>query len=220
MPLATSRTYALHGTGLINPTIGTFYAGGASCSMTYFLANMLRQRTCTFTASDWGSVSSTAYMFDGDSALDEVHLPAGIGNDKIIDGTNTFNNCNNLTHITNLEFWGSRTSNCNFTNIFGRCEKLAQSLTIGAKLSKISLGGSSTVPLPIPSLVLTNGTSTFGGSSPQVDVQYCAMDATALNALFTSLPTVSGKTIKITGCTGAGTCNTSIATNKGWIISN
>ena len=220
MPLATSRTYALYGTGAINSTIGTFYSGGASCSMTYFLANMIRLRTCTFTANDWGSVSSTAYMFDGDSALDEVHLPAGIGNDKNTDGTNTFNNCNNLTHITNLEFWGSRTSNCNFTNIFGRCEKLAQSLTIGAKLSKISLGGSSTVPLPIPSLVLTNGTSTFGGSSPQVDVQYCAMDATALNALFTSLPTVSGKTIKITGCTGAGTCNTSIATNKGWIISN
>lgn len=224
MPLATSRTYALHGTGLINPTIGTFYAGGASCSMTYFMANMLRQRTCTFTASDWGSVSSTAYMFDGDSALDEVHLPAGIGNDKIIDGTNTFNNCNNLTHLTNLEFWGSRTSNCNFTNIFGRCEKLAQSLTIGAKLSKISLGGSSTVPLPIPSLRLTNTTSIWGGSAPHCDVSYCTpMDATALNNLANDLVATgnfAGKTYKVTGCTGANTFDQTIITNVGGIVQN
>jgi hypothetical protein len=224
MPLCTSRTYALYGTGAINSTIGTFYSGGASCSMTYFMANMIRLRTCTFTASDWGSVSSTAYMFDGDSALDEVHLPAGIGNDKNTHCTNMFYACGNLKHITNLEILGSRTQDCNMTSIFYRCENLAQSLTIGAKLSKLSLGGSSTVPLPITGLILTNANSTFGGSSPQLDIQYCSgMDATALNAFFTSLPTQpvgSNKTIKITGCAGAGTCDTSIATAKNYIVQN
>jgi hypothetical protein len=125
-----------------------------------------------------------------------------------------------LKHLTNLEFLGSRTQDCNWTNIFYRCENLAQSLTIGAKLSKLSIGGNSTVPLPITGIILTNATSAFGGSSPQVDVQYCNMNASALNALFTSLPTVSGKAIKITGCPGAGTCDTSIATNKGWTVQN
>jgi hypothetical protein len=220
MPLATSRTYALYGTGIINGTMNSLYSGGSTASYTYYLSNSSRVRTFNITASDWGSTGSTAYMFDTDTALDEVHLPAGIGNDKNTNCTNMFYACGNLKHITNLEFLGSRTQDCNMTSIFYRCENLAQTLTIGAKLSKISLGGSSTVPLPITGLILTNANSTFGGSSPQVDVQYCAMDATALNALFTSLPTVSGKTIKITGCTGAGTCDTSIATNKGWIISN
>jgi hypothetical protein len=65
-----------------------------------------------------------------------------------------------------------------------------------------------------------NANSPFSGTSSQVDVSYCNLSASALNQLFTDLPTLSGKTIKITGCTGAGTCDQTIATNKGWIVSN
>jgi hypothetical protein len=224
MPLATSRTYAIYGTGLVNGTMNSLYSGGGSASYTYYLSNSGRVRTFSITASDWGSTGSTAYMFDTSTALDEVHLPAGVGNDKNTNCTNMFYLCGNLKHITNLEFLGSRTQDCSMTSIFYRCENLAQSLTIGAKLSKLSLGGSSTVPLPITGLILTNANSTFGGSSPQLDIQYCSgMDAPALNAFFTSLPTQpvgSNKAIKITGCAGAGTCDTSIATAKNYIVQN
>jgi hypothetical protein len=40
----------------------------------------------------------------------------------------------------------------------------------------------------------------------------------ALNELFTILPTVAGQTLTITGNVGAATCDTSIATAKGWTI--
>jgi hypothetical protein len=135
-----------------------------------------------------------------------------------------FNNCNNVTLITNLQYLGSTISNCNMTNIFGRCEKLTQPITINAKLSKISLGGSSTVPLQIPSLRLTNTGSTFGGSAPHLDVSYCTpMDATALNNLANDAVATgnfAGKTYKVTGCAGANTFNQSIITNVGGIVQN
>lgn len=47
------------------------------------------------------------------------------------------------------------------------------------------------------------------------------LDATALNEIFTNLGTAfSGATITITGNPGAGTCNQSIATSKGWTVIN
>ena len=45
------------------------------------------------------------------------------------------------------------------------------------------------------------------------------LSATSLNDLFTSLGTASGsQTITVTGNPGAPTCNTSIATSKGFTV--
>ena len=44
------------------------------------------------------------------------------------------------------------------------------------------------------------------------------LTAAELNLLFGDLATVSGQTITITGCTGAATCDKTIATNKGWTV--
>ena len=46
------------------------------------------------------------------------------------------------------------------------------------------------------------------------------MSANALNEMFSILPTVTGKTVTITGNYGASTCDTSIATAKGWTVTN
>jgi len=46
------------------------------------------------------------------------------------------------------------------------------------------------------------------------------MSAMALNELFTNLATVVGQTVTITGNPGAGTCDQSIATAKGWTVVN
>ena len=48
----------------------------------------------------------------------------------------------------------------------------------------------------------------------------CNLSATALNEIFANLPSVSSKTITITGNPGAATCAQSIATNKGWTVTN
>ena len=44
------------------------------------------------------------------------------------------------------------------------------------------------------------------------------MSANALNEMFSILPTVTGQTVTITGNYGASTCNTTIATAKGWTV--
>jgi hypothetical protein len=44
------------------------------------------------------------------------------------------------------------------------------------------------------------------------------MTKEVLNGIFESLATVSSKTIDVSGCLGASTCDTSIATDKGWSV--
>jgi hypothetical protein len=47
-----------------------------------------------------------------------------------------------------------------------------------------------------------------------------ALQAAEIDEIFTDLPTVSGKTITVTGTAGASTCTPSIAQAKGWAVSN
>jgi hypothetical protein len=52
-----------------------------------------------------------------------------------------------------------------------------------------------------------------------IDISYAPMTATALDAFFTSLGTANGaQTITVIGCIGALTCDTSIATAKGYTV--
>jgi hypothetical protein len=44
------------------------------------------------------------------------------------------------------------------------------------------------------------------------------LTAESLNAIFSDLATVTGKTIDVRSTVGASTCDTSIATNKGWTV--
>ena len=44
------------------------------------------------------------------------------------------------------------------------------------------------------------------------------MSASALNEMFSILPTVTGQTVTVTGNYGAATCDPTIATNKGWTV--
>ena len=49
-------------------------------------------------------------------------------------------------------------------------------------------------------------------------VDNAKMSASALNEMFSILPTVTGQTVTITGNYGASTCDTTIATAKGWTV--
>ena len=46
----------------------------------------------------------------------------------------------------------------------------------------------------------------------------CSLPTAAINELFTNLATVTGQTVTVTGNPGAATCDTSIATAKGWTV--
>ena len=57
------------------------------------------------------------------------------------------------------------------------------------------------------------------GISNNVDFSDChSMTKEVLDGLFESLATVSGKTIDVSGTVGASTCDTTIATGKGWTV--
>lgn len=219
-PLATSRTYALYGTGFTTVTFSNFYTGASQCSMTYFMASMPKLRKVIFTATNWGSVSNIQGLFSDCPVLEEITFPAGVGNNKLTTFVGLAQNCYNLKKITNEQYIGSTISATSGTSAFSGCENLAQTITINALLSRFTAVGSTNYKVGITGLRLTNASSTFGGTASQIDVSYCNLSASALNQLFTDLPTVSGKSIKITGCTGAGTCDATIATNKGWTVVN
>jgi hypothetical protein len=50
-------------------------------------------------------------------------------------------------------------------------------------------------------------------------VASCSLSATALNEIYTNLPTVTGQTITVTGNYGTATDNPAIAQAKGWTVS-
>jgi len=168
--------------------------------------------------TSWGSVSNTSNMFSYCRALSSITLPTSWG--SVSNTSNMFSHCHSLKYINNIDYLGSISVACDFTDFAKNCEFLQTTTTIASLISKIGIYGASGYKLKVTSIRLTNASSTFGGSSPQVNVSYTDLDATALNTLFGDLPTLTGKTIVITGCTGAATCDTSIATGKGWTVTN
>jgi hypothetical protein len=64
----------------------------------------------------------------------------------------------------------------------------------------------------------TTITGTMSNSKTTIGYNSCNLSATALNDIYTALPTVSAKTITITGNWGAATDNPAIATAKGWTV--
>jgi hypothetical protein len=137
---------------------------------------------------------------------------------------NMVNGCRSLTGITNSSFLGNTSTGAsvylNGTTMATDARSL-QSLSFSCKFSKLEVQGtgSGANQSALTSLrLLNNGSGQYGGTSPHINVSFTSMDATALNQLFTDLPTVTSKTITVVGTPGAATCTTSIATAKGWTV--
>jgi hypothetical protein len=135
-----------------------------------------------------------------------------------------FQSCYALTGITNSSFLGNTSTSATvYMNgvSMGINSRSVQSLSFSGKFSQLALNGtgSGVNQSALSSLrLLNNGSGQYAGTSPQINVSFTSMDATALNQLFTDLPTVTSRTITVVGCPGAATCNTSIATAKGWTV--
>jgi hypothetical protein len=133
--------------------------------------------------------------------------------------------CGNLTTINNLNRIGSTTATPLVTGNLGQATSspsyatLITSLSFSCPFSAFSFFGTITIPNKLNSLRLLNtGAGQYPAGSPHINISYNNLSAAALNQVFTDLPTLSGKTINITGCTGAATCTRSIATAKGWTV--
>jgi hypothetical protein len=142
-----------------------------------------------------------------------------------------FNSCNSLKKVTGLDF---NTKTFNFVDrMFQFCYSLefaplfnTSTVTV---FDSMFNGCTSLKTIPAYSTASCTAMSAFCNTAYSVtriltpikftnSIANLKLSADALNELFTILPTVTGQTLTITGNVGAATCNTSIATAKGWTI--
>ena len=159
-------------------------------------------------------------MFSGCFSLKTITLPTTQTTGLTSIGS-MFLNCLSLTTINNTSNLGN-TSTGSTIYVNGATNTGMDSLTtlsFSTKFSVLDVSGTVSIPTALTSLrLLNNGSGQYAGTSPQVDVRYTSLGTAALDQLFTDLPTITSKTINITGTPGAATCTRSIATAKGWTV--
>jgi hypothetical protein len=141
-----------------------------------------------------------------------------------------FNNCPNIKTITNLDKLGtSSTVSGGFSNgttFLTYSSSFTGVVSFVNRWSKLEINGlSSTYMSSCTGLRLSNtGASQWGGTSPQINISYTNMSTAALNLLFGDLAaqgTATGKTINITGASGAAGLTAgdrTVITSLGWTI--
>jgi hypothetical protein len=128
-----------------------------------------------------------------------------------------FQNCCSLNLLVAANFAAS-VSGLNAENMFYSCQQLSSIDLSSAKITKLGARGPNATAMGALETLLVHPSSTFGGTLPQLDIRYNTLTAGQLDAIFTALPTVASKTVDITGCPGANTCDKLIATSKGWLV--
>jgi len=136
-----------------------------------------------------------------------------------------FQNAHSLTGITNTDKIGNPSTASTVYldgSNFGVGAFEVPSFDLYPKFSKFTTNGTATRLNKLNSLRLrNNGTGQYGGTSPQIDISYTSLGQAALVQVFNDLPTITSKTINITGASGAAAltpAERAIATGKGWTI--
>lgn len=161
------------------------------------------------------SLTTIQSIVNGCRSLVTLTLPTSMSSLTGIFST-PFNDCPLLAEITECTNWGT-----NQLSIANGCF-LLESLTTfdqsALRVAKLDLQGvNASVPNALTYIDIDYANSTYGGAAPQLDFDYCSLDATELNRIFTALPTAA-KTISIIGNPGTATCNTGLATVKSWTV--
>ena len=174
------------------------------------------------------TVNNMNNMFSGCASLKTVPL---LNTSIVTDMSQMFNGCTSLQYLplfntASVSNMSTMFLSCsalevvpawntvavtNMTNMFNACPSIKiVGLTMSAVTTTTTMFGGTTVSLQkFTSTGLTRG----------VSVANQQMSALDLNAFFTSLGTASGaQTITVTGNPGAATCNTAIATGKGFTV--
>ena len=166
-------------------------------------------QSVSFPSGSLGSVTSLTSCFYGCYALQSVSFPSGsLG--SVTDLSYCFNACSALQSVSFPS--GSLGSVTNLNSCFYGCSAL-QSVSFPSG----SLGS------------VTSLTSCFSSCASLAKIDNCAipvsfsiascnLSATNINAIFTSLPSVSSQTITTDSNVGTSGATNSIATGKGWTV--
>ena len=200
---------------LHNVTLPTTW--GSVNSATYLFGNCYSLQNVTLPSS-WGVMVWPGFMFEGCLSLQTAILPTAFANTMTLPYY-MFNGCNSVQYNEGMRYLGSLTQQANFESAFVSTQNIEGTLSFNSLMSKFRYAGTAGNLNLITGIRLTNPGSLFAGTSPQIDVSYNNLNSAAIAALFNDLPTLTGKTIRITGCVGAAdTSNDAIATGKGWTI--
>ena len=132
--------------------------------------------------------------------------------------------CLSLTGTTNMDKIGNpSTAATIYIDGTGNIDVFQlPSLDFYCKFSRLVYTGRVGILTKLTSLRLrNNGAGQYAGASPQIDISYNGLGQAALVQVFNDLPTITAKTINITGCSGAAALTAgerAIATGKGWTI--
>lgn len=152
------------------------------------------------------SLLSISSIFNGCISLAVAPIFSDVS--KVTNITSMFANCKSLTNIPNYVF--GKISGLNIGGFLTSCDSLqiCPNITVGTLYTSNANFLTDCYSLKRMLMPLR---FTFS-------VANAKMSANALNEMFNILPTVTGQTVTITGNYGASTCNTSIATAKGWTV--
>jgi surface protein len=165
---------------------------------------------------DTQNVTTMQGMFSGCSSLTTVPLFNTV---KVTIFSSLFQTCTNLQSVPAFNTSGALLGTSAFTNMFTGCTSLQQvpdinfnrtTITTNAAYNSMFTGCASLSKIGI-------GTPNTGPKFT-FTVTSCKLSAAALDALYTSLPTVSAQTITVTGNVGIAGDNPAIATAKGWTV--
>ena len=163
---------------------------------------------------DTSKVTSMSSMFSACYALRSV--PAVMDTSKVTSMSNMFTACYALRSVPATLSVPLVTTMEDYATTCRSLERTLFDLTAATGLTKLRITQSQGVKG-----VTVSSSAPFSGTSPQIDISQCGLERTALVALFNSLPTVTGKTIVVTGNMGVPDLTAgdlAIATGKGWTV--
>jgi len=129
-----------------------------------------------------------------------------------------FQSCTNIGSIPPFDT-SAVTGTTAFTQMFLNCVSLQQIPDINFNRAAITSSGSYTSLFNSCQSLSKLNLSPGNGPKFTFSVASCKLSAASLNQLYTSLPTVTGQTLTVTGNVGIAGDDPTIATQKGWTIS-
>jgi hypothetical protein len=175
-----------------------------------------------------GNITNYNSVFRDCYSLETLTLPTSPQSTALTTLNLAFSNTYKLKTINNVDKLGNpSTSSTIYVDGTGLLyqNQVLTSLDFYTKFSKFEAYGNSASPLLYSKLnslrLRNNGAGQYAGTSPQINISYTDLGQAALVQVFNDLPTITAKTINITGATGAAALTAperAIATGKGWTI--
>lgn len=148
--------------------------------------------------------TSYASAFSGLTSLETI---TGLTNNTktVTNVSNMFNGCSSLKEAPLFNTASATTFSAMFLNCVSLRKIPAYSMQAATTVANFCANSYAIVSILAPVKF-------------SISIANFKLSATALNDLFAALPTVTGQTLTVTGNPGAATCDTSIATAKGWSV--